>query len=106
MGVTVAEGLRSFTRVAKRVVLEATKLRIIHQNAEYFQGRHVPDKVLSLHEPSDEHELGRAGVEHQEVGPPAPPAPPGRAAGATPRRLRGQALDPGRSPIPVDHKGS
>jgi IS5 family transposase len=25
--------------------------RIIHQNAERFQGRHVPDKVLSLHEP-------------------------------------------------------
>jgi IS5 family transposase len=25
--------------------------RVIHQNAERFQGRHVPDKVLSLHEP-------------------------------------------------------
>jgi IS5 family transposase len=25
--------------------------RIIRQNAERFQGRHVPDKVLSLHEP-------------------------------------------------------
>ncbi len=117
-GVMVAKGLRSFTRVAKRVVLEATKFgkdrlerveaanrqlttmaqhvlrrvprvlaqlngqlgarrrkgqaraaagvqrlrdqlqhtaslvrRVIHQNAERFQGRHVPDKVLSLHEP-------------------------------------------------------
>jgi len=118
MGVTGAKGLRSFTRVAKRVVLEATKFgkdrlerveaanrqlsamaqhvlrrvpqvvaqlngklgalrrqgqaraaagvqrlrdrlqhtaglvqRVIHQNAERFQGRHVPNKVLSLHEP-------------------------------------------------------
>jgi hypothetical protein len=25
--------------------------RVIHQNAARFQGRHVPDKVLSLHEP-------------------------------------------------------
>src|SRR5262249_7465060 len=25
--------------------------RVIHQNAERFAGRHVPDKVLSLHEP-------------------------------------------------------
>jgi IS5 family transposase len=25
--------------------------RVIHQNAERFQGRHIPDKVLSLHEP-------------------------------------------------------
>jgi IS5 family transposase len=25
--------------------------RVIYQNAERFQGRHVPDKVLSLHEP-------------------------------------------------------
>jgi transposase, IS5 family len=25
--------------------------RVIHQNAERFEGRHVPDKVLSLHEP-------------------------------------------------------
>jgi transposase, IS5 family len=25
--------------------------RVIHQNAERFHGRHVPDKVLSLHEP-------------------------------------------------------
>src|SRR5262245_3347546 len=117
-GVVVAEGLRSFSRTAKRVVLEAMKLgkdrperievanrqlaamaqhvlrcvprvlaqvsgklgalrrqgaahaaaaiqrlrdqlqqttglvrRIIQQNAERFQGRHVPHKVLSLHEP-------------------------------------------------------
>jgi IS5 family transposase len=25
--------------------------RVVHQHAERFQGRHVPDKVLSLHEP-------------------------------------------------------
>jgi hypothetical protein len=25
--------------------------RVIHQNAERFEGRHLPDKVLSLHEP-------------------------------------------------------
>jgi IS5 family transposase len=117
-GVHVAQGVRSFSRMAKRVVLEATKFgkdrlerieaanrqlsalahhvlrrvprvvaqwhgklgalrrtgqgraaaavqrvcdqlqhtaglvqRVIHQNAERFQGRHVPDKVLSLHEP-------------------------------------------------------
>jgi IS5 family transposase len=117
-GIAVAQGLRSFCRTAKRVVLMATKLgkdqleriqtanrylstmarhvlrrvprvvaqlngklgalrrrgparaavaiarlrdqleqtagvvrRVIHQNAERFEGRHVPDKVLSLHEP-------------------------------------------------------
>jgi IS5 family transposase len=117
-GVVVAQGLRSFHRTAKRVVLEASKLgkdpleriaaanrqlstmahhvlrrvprvvaqlngklgalrrcgharaaaaiarlrdhleqttalvrRVIHQNAARFAGRHVPDKVLSLHEP-------------------------------------------------------
>ena len=117
-GVVVAEGLRSFRRTAKRVVLTATKLgkdqleriqeanhqlsimaqhvlqrvprvlaqlngklgalrrhghgraaaaiarlrdqleqtasgvrRVIHQNAARFHGHHVPDKVLSLHEP-------------------------------------------------------
>jgi hypothetical protein len=26
--------------------------RVIHQNAERFRGRHVPNKVLSLHEPT------------------------------------------------------
>jgi IS5 family transposase len=117
-GVVVAQGLRSFHRTAKRVVLEASKLgkdqleriaaanrqlstmahhvlrrvphvvaqlngklgalrrcghargavaimrlreqlqqtaglvrRVIHQNAERFEGRHVAHKVLSLHEP-------------------------------------------------------
>jgi IS5 family transposase len=117
-GVAVAQGLRSFTRTAKQVVVEAAKCgqdrlariqaanhalsamaqhvlrrvsrvlaqlngtigarrragqaraaaavqrlrdrlqltaglvtRLIRQNAERFHGRHVPDKVLSLHEP-------------------------------------------------------
>jgi transposase, IS5 family len=42
------------TRQRRRDHLQQTAglvRRVIYQNAEGFQGRHVPDKVLSLHEP-------------------------------------------------------
>jgi IS5 family transposase len=46
---------RAATAIARlRDQLEQTAglvRRVIHQNAERFAGRHVPDKVLSLHEP-------------------------------------------------------